>query len=79
MEKSQSHRGHTKVKYEISQASVMITLYVKFIVHSTYAKQFIVLKVVYRQTDGPDDDKRHLPKFRLRPKNDNSRDQQEKG
>ena len=37
--KSQGHRGHRKVKCEISQALVMINLYVKFNVHSTYAKQ----------------------------------------
>ena len=50
-EKSQGHRGHKKVKCEISQAFVMINLYVKFTVHSTYAKQVIVLKVADRRTD----------------------------
>ena len=42
--KSQGHRGHTKVKCEISQALAMIDLYVKFNVHSCYVKQVIVLK-----------------------------------
>ena len=51
-EKSQGHRGYRKVKCEISQALVMINLYVKFIVHSSYAKQVIVLKVADRRTDG---------------------------
>ena len=37
-EKSQGHRGHRKVKCGISQALVMINLYVKFNVHSSYAK-----------------------------------------
>ena len=45
--KSQGHRGHRKVKCEISQA-----LYVKFNVHSSYAKQIILLKVADRRTDG---------------------------
>ena len=36
------------VKCEISQALVMINLYVKFNVHCSYAEQVIVLK----QTDG---------------------------
>ena len=44
-EKSQGHRGHRKVKCEISQVLVMIHLSVKFNVHFTYAKQVIVLKV----------------------------------
>ena len=45
-EKSQGHRGHRKVKCEISQALVIVNMYVKFNVHSTYAKQvLIVLKV----------------------------------
>ena len=44
-EKSQGHRGHRKVKSEISQALVMINLYVKCNVHSSYAKQVLVLKV----------------------------------
>ena len=52
----------------------MINLYVKFNVHSIYAKQIIILKVADRQTDGrtdaPDDNNRHPPKFWLRPKND---------
>ena len=50
-EKSQGHRGHRKVKCKISQALVMINLYGKFNVHSNYAKQVIVLKVVDRRTD----------------------------
>ena len=33
----------------------MINLYVKFNVHSTYAKQFIVLKVADSRTDGRTD------------------------
>ena len=65
-EKSQGHRGHRKVKCEISQALVMINLYMKFNVHSSYAKQVTVLKVADKRTDG--DDNRHPPKFRLRPK-----------
>ena len=51
-EKSQGHRGHRKVKCEISQALVMINLYVKFNVHSSYAKQVIVLNVDDRRTAG---------------------------
>ena len=34
----------------MSQALVMINLYVKFIVHSSYAKQVIVPKVADRRT-----------------------------
>ena len=71
--KSLGHRGRRKVKCEISQALVMINLYVKFNVHSTHAEQVIVLKVADRRTDGrtgaPDDDNRHPPKIWLRPKN----------
>ena len=67
-EKSQGHRGHRKVKCEISQALVMINLYVKFNVHRSYTEQVIVLKVVDRQTYGrmtdvPGNDNRHPPKF----------------
>ena len=51
-EKSQGHRGHRKVKCEMSQALVMINLYMKFNEHSSYAKQVIVLKVADRRTDG---------------------------
>ena len=52
-EKSQGHRGHRKVKCEISQALVMINLYVKFNVHSCYAKQVIMPKVADGgRTDG---------------------------
>ena len=50
-EKSQGHRGHRKVKCEMSQALVMINLYVKFNVHSSYAKQAISAKSG-RQTGG---------------------------
>ena len=50
-EKSQGQRGYRKVKYAISQALVMINLYVKFNVHSSYVKQVIVLKSGGR-TDG---------------------------
>ena len=64
--KSQGHRGHRKVKCEISQALVMINLYVKFNVHCSYAEQVIVLKVADGRTDG-----RHPPKFWLRPKKPN--------
>ena len=79
-EKSQGHRGRRKVKCEISQALVMFNLYVKFNVHSIYAKQVIVLKVADRRTDGrtdgwmdgrtdtPGDDNTHPPKLWLRPK-----------
>ena len=63
-EKSQGHRGHRKVKCEISQALVMISLYVKFNVHSSYAKQVIVLNVAdrrtYRRTDGRTDGRTRL-------------------
>ena len=52
--KSQGHRGHRKVKCEISQALVMINLYVKFKVHSSYAKQIISAKSG-GQTDGRTD------------------------
>ena len=68
-EKSQGHRGHRKVKCEMSQALVMINLYVKFNVHSSYAKQVIVLKVADRRTDASGDNNRHQLKFWLRPKN----------
>ena len=54
-EKSQGHRGHRKFKCEISQALVMIDLYVKFNVHCSYAEQVIVLKVADRQMDGRTD------------------------
>ena len=56
--KSQGRKGHRKVKCEISQASVMINLYVMFNVHSTYAKQVIELIDGRRggRTDDPDDD-----------------------
>ena len=68
--KSQGHMGHRKVKCEISQALVMINLYVKFNVHSSHAKRVIVLKVADRwmdgRTDEPDDDNRHRPKFWLK-------------
>ena len=37
--------GHRKVKCEISQALVMVNLYVKFNVHSTYANQVKMLEV----------------------------------
>ena len=66
-----SHRGHRKVKCEISQTLVMINLYVKFNVHSSYVKQVIVLKSGGQtdgRTDAPGDDNRHPPKFWLRPK-----------
>ena len=52
--KSQGHRGHRKVKCEISQALVMINLCVKFNVHCIYAEQVIVLKSG-GQTDGRKD------------------------
>ena len=58
--------GHIKVKWEISQASVMIHLYVKFTVHFTHAKQ--VSAKSGGRTDTPGDDNRHLPRFWLRPK-----------
>ena len=35
----------------------MINLYVKFNVHSSYAKQVIALKVADRRTGAPGDDK----------------------
>ena len=41
-------RAHRKVKCELNQALVMISLYVKFNVHSSNAKQVIVLKVMDR-------------------------------
>ena len=43
--------GHRKVKFEISEASVMINLYVKFDLYSSYAKQVIVLKLADRRAD----------------------------
>ena len=55
-EKSQGHRGHRKVKCEIRKALVMINLYVKFNVHSSYVKQVMVLKSG-RQTDGRTDER----------------------
>ena len=72
-EKSQGHRGHRKGKCKIIQALVMINLYVKFNVHSSYVKQVIVLKSGGQtdgRTDAPGDDNRHPPKFWLRPKKD---------
>ena len=54
----------------------MINLYVKFNVHSSYVKQVIVLKSGGQtdgRTDAPGDDKRHPPKFWLRPKNGHQR------
>ena len=53
----------------------MINLHVKFNVHSTYAKQVILLKVADSRTagrtggrtDAPDDDNRRSPKFWARP------------
>ena len=39
----------------------MINLYVEFNVHSSYAKQIIVLKVADRRTDAPGVDNRHPP------------------
>ena len=56
-EKSQGHRGHRKVKCEMGQALVMINLFVKFNVHSSYAKQVIVLKVADIRTDGRTDER----------------------
>ena len=70
-EKSQGQRGYRKVKCAISQALVMINLYVKFNVHSSYVKQVIVLKSGGQtggRTDAPGYDNRHPPKFWLRPK-----------
>ena len=40
--KSQGHRGHRKIKCEISEALVMINLYV----HSTDAKQVIIIIII---------------------------------
>ena len=54
-EKSQGHRGHRKVKCEISQAIGMINLYVKVNEHCSYAVQVIVLTVADRRTDGRTD------------------------
>ena len=65
-------KSRSEGSQKISQALVMINLYVKFNVHSSYAKQVIVLKVVDRRTDrapgDPDDNNGHPPKFWLRPK-----------
>ena len=65
-------RSEGSQKGQISQALVMINLYLKFNVHSSYAKQVIVLKVVDRRTDrapgDPGDNNGHRPKFWLRPK-----------
>ena len=73
MGKSQSHRGHKNVQCEISPVLVMINLYVKFNVHSTFTKQVIVLKVADRRMDGraSDDYNRHQPNFWLRHKKTN--------
>ena len=43
-EKNQGQRGYRKVKCAISQALVMINLYGKCNVYSSYVKQVIVLK-----------------------------------
>ena len=70
-EKSEDHRGHRKVKCEMSQALVMINLYVKFNVHSSYAEQVISAKSGVQtdgRTDAPGGNNRHPPKFWLRPK-----------
>ena len=53
-QKKQGHRGHGKVKFEISQA--LINMYVKFYVHPTYVKQVILLKMANRRADAPHDD-----------------------
>ena len=45
-DKSQGDTGHRKVKCKISQALVIINLYVKFIVHSTYEKVYQPLREV---------------------------------
>ena len=58
-EKSEGHRGHRKVECEISQALVMINLYVKFNLYYSYVKQVIVLNVADGRTDAPGDDNRH--------------------
>ena len=53
--KNQGQRGYRKVKCAISQALVMINLYVKFNVHSSYVKKVIVLKsggLTVGRTDG---------------------------
>ena len=53
-EKSQGQKGYRKVKCAPSQALVIINLYVRFNVHSSYVKQAIVLKSG-GQTDGQKD------------------------
>ena len=51
--KSQGHMDHRKVKGKIIQAFFMINLYViNLYVHSSYAKQVIMLKMSERRTDG---------------------------
>ena len=55
--KSQGHKGHRKIKCEISQAFVVINFYVKFNVHCSYAEQ----AESGGQTDAPGDDNRHPP------------------
>ena len=62
-EKSQGHSGHRKVKCVFSQALVMINLYVKINVHSSYVKQVILLKVADRRTDGGRPKKPLVAKF----------------
>ena len=59
-EKSQGQRGYRKVKCAISQALVMINLYVKCNVASSYVKQVIVLKSG-GHTDGRTDGRTDRP------------------
>ena len=75
-EKSQGHRGHRKVKCRNSQALVMVNLYMKCNVHSSYVKQDSAKSGgrTDGRTDSPDDNNRHPPKFWLRPKNGYNRD-----
>ena len=61
-EKFQGQRGRRNVKCEISQALVMINLFMKFHVHCTLAKQVIVLKV----TDGRTGGRMHLMTIGIR-------------
>ena len=62
---NEGHRGHRKVKCELDQALVIITLwaYIKFNVHSSNVKQVIVLEVADRRTNAPHDDNRHATKL----------------
>ena len=58
--KNQGRRTNRKIKGALNQALVMVTMYVKFNVHSSNAKQVMVLNVVDRWTLESDVNIRHI-------------------